>query len=83
MKKKKVIKAKIIIIGKVIEKIPQYWTFDCENGASAFTLCKDGTVLYGGYTVKELTEISKKKKISYKRNTKVSSRGRKNEVNNI
>ena len=57
-------KAKIEEVGVVEDGIVKYWSFDCRNGAVGYEVLANGTPLVGGYTLKELENISNEKTIS-------------------
>ena len=52
-------KGKIIAVGHVINGIPENWQFDCEERVPALTITADGQMLYAGYSLPELEEISR------------------------
>jgi hypothetical protein len=53
------LKADILQVGFVDKDgTPQNWFFDCNAGVAAITICEDGSLLWGGYTVDELRQIS-------------------------
>ena len=50
-------KASIIKIGKIIGNRPIDFVFDCRGYIPALEIKNDGTFLWGGWTIKELSEM--------------------------
>ena len=53
-------KGKIIAIGHIINGEPENWQFNCEGKIAAIEITADSQILYAGYSISELEQISNK-----------------------
>jgi hypothetical protein len=51
-------KAKIVTVGIIQDDVPIGWCFDCMNKVPMVQVFNDGSILYAGYSIDELSEIS-------------------------